>query len=228
MRQPYTSCVASLAIFDLAGTLIDPVPGLITSHRHALSEVGCDFDELVEAHTELSAEHLVRAPAPSVYERLGVASDIQGQAVQAFQQRQVIDTWLEAVLFPGVDELLLTLLDGGWMLAVGTPQLQRIADRTMDQIGISNRFEFVAGNVAPRTRRPLEMVIASHLDSIAPPPEGIAVIGDRARDVQVAKALEATAIGAAWGFGSIDELMAANADAIAVTPEDVTELLLSS
>ena len=226
MRQPYTSSVASLAIFDLAGTLIDPIPGLISSHRFALSEVGDDFDQLVEEQTELSVEHLVRLPAPSVYERLDIPDGVRSQAVQHFQQRQVIDVWLEAQLLPGVDDLLLALLDEGWLLAVGTSQLQRIAERTIDTLGIANRFTFVAGNVAPRTRRPLDMVVSRHISTITPPPDGIAVIGDRAQDVTLAKALEATAIGAAWGFGTIEELIAANADAIAVTPQDAMTLLL--
>ena len=218
--------VASLAIFDLAGTLTDPVPGLLASHRYALSEVGHDFDELVTSQTNVSAEQLVRAPAPSVYERLEVTPEVREQAVQNFKQRHAIAGWVEAQLLPGIDDLLLALDKGGWTLAVGTHQLQGIAERTIEQLGISERFEFVAGIEAPRTKRPPEMVIASRLTAMSTPPDGIAVVGDRAENMLIAKALEATAIGAGWGFGSIDELMAANADAIAVTPEDVAELLL--
>jgi len=57
-------------------------------------------------------------------------------------------------------------------------------------------------------------------------PSGVAMVGDRRHDIDAARSLQMTGIGAAWGFGSIDELIAADAHAIAMTPADVAEFLL--
>lgn len=53
-----------------------------------------------------------------------------------------------------------------------------------------------------------------------------AMIGDRHFDIEGARANGVRAIGAGWGFGSREELIAAGADQIAVDPVALTELLL--
>ncbi len=52
------------------------------------------------------------------------------------------------------------------------------------------------------------------------------MIGDRHHDIDAARALQMTSIGVAWGFGTIDELIAADAHQIAMTPNDVKDALL--
>ena len=52
------------------------------------------------------------------------------------------------------------------------------------------------------------------------PAEAI-VVGDAIYDMQMAKAAGAKAIGVSWGYASVDDLIAAGADAIAYHPNDV-------
>ena len=47
------------------------------------------------------------------------------------------------------------------------------------------------------------------------------VIGDAIYDMQMAKAAGATAIGVSWGYASVEDLLAAGADAIAHHPNDL-------
>jgi phosphoglycolate phosphatase len=47
------------------------------------------------------------------------------------------------------------------------------------------------------------------------------VIGDAIYDMQMAKAAGAKAIGVAWGYASVDELIANGADAIAYHPDEI-------
>ncbi len=49
------------------------------------------------------------------------------------------------------------------------------------------------------------------------------VIGDAIYDMQMAKAAGAKAIGVSWGYASVDDLIAAGADAIAHHPNDVLD-----
>jgi phosphoglycolate phosphatase len=56
-------------------------------------------------------------------------------------------------------------------------------------------------------------------------PADTVVIGDAIYDMQMAKAAGAKAIGVSWGYASVDELIAAGADAIAHHPNDVLDYL---
>ena len=49
------------------------------------------------------------------------------------------------------------------------------------------------------------------------------VIGDAIYDMQMAKAAGAAAIGVAWGYASVPELIEAGADFVAQTPADIIE-----
>jgi len=52
------------------------------------------------------------------------------------------------------------------------------------------------------------------------------MVGDRHHDIDAARALGMTSIGVAWGFGTLDELIGANAHQVAMTPGDVRDALL--
>lgn len=218
--------MAPLALFDLTGTLTDPVPGLLASHRFAFADLDLDFDAFANARSEMSVEELARLRPLALYPQLGLSEDQAASVLEVFKQRHAVTGWMSDALLPGIDDLLVALLENGWKLAVATRQLEGIAERVIDRLGMSDRFEFVAGSNAPRARQPLGMGVSGHLSERNIEPDGMAVIGDRADVVELATALGATSIGAAWGFGSIEELMAAGVDAVAVTPAEVVDLLV--
>ena len=218
--------MASLALFDLDGTLTDPVPGLISCHRHALEQIHLDFDQLVDSHQGAETSELIRLPASDLYVLLNVPADEVERASQRFREHRVVAGWVEDVLYPGIDELLSQLTDAGWRIGVATNQLEPLAIRILDRLELTARFEFVVGSDTARTRKTKSQIISHAMSSLSEPVEGTAVIADRAVDVTAAKSMQMTSIGAAWGFGSIEELMGADADAVAVAPADVAELLL--
>ena len=218
--------MASLALFDLDGTLTNPVPGLIATHRFALDQIGLNFDELVSERSSVEPAELVRSPAAELYGVLGVPDDATDRALMEFRDRRPISSFVEDELYPGVADLLASLETAGWRLGVATNQFEPVVERILDRLSIADHFETVVGSDVARTRIVKSRVL-SHLQSqLVDPPDGIVVIADRGSDMEAAKEHEMTAIGAAWGFGSIEELMGANADAIAVTPSDVADLLL--
>ncbi len=213
-----------LALFDLDGTLTDPVPGLLGCHRASLAEVGLDFDHLV-ARAGADATELARLPVAEVHQALGIAGANAKNAERAYQERRPF-AGLSDELYPGIAELLTALAEAGWNLAIATNQLEQMAERMVSQLGISDSFVAVAGSDLQRTRTNKVQIVTHLLAELPARPKGIALIADRGSDMDAAKALQATSIGAAWGFGSIEELMGANADAIAMAPSEVAELLL--
>ena len=186
-----------------------------------------DFDVAVGEATAIDPTELVRLPAAEVYKTLNIPDAQAAQASQHYRERRALIGLLEDELYPEVDELLGALTGAGWRLGLASKQLEPLAKRILDRLGISDRFEIVVGSDVERTRTN-KVEVLSHLQAqLTMPADGIAVIGDRASDIEASKSLEMTAIGAAWGFGSIDELIGANADAIAVTPKEVSDLLIN-
>jgi len=207
------------ALFDLDGTLTDPTAGIMTCHRWALDELGVAFPD------DISDDEIVGLTADAAHEALGVPADLIEQTTGKYRERFAIAGWLEDTAYPGVDDLLEQLRDAGWMVGVAASKLELIATRLVERAELGH-LDVVVGS-SPKQKRTAKRDIVNHaIRTLGKPTAGVAVIGDRRQDIDAAKSLGMTAIGAAWGFGAIDELIAANADAVALTPDDAREALL--
>lgn len=211
-----------LALFDLDGTLTDPADGIVSCHRWALAEVGYPLDPSIDTAA------MIGPPAEELYATLGVPADQIGEALQLYRERFAISGWLEDALYEGVGDLVVALANAGWLLGVATMKLEPFAVRILDRVGLSQYFDVVAGSDGARTRTTKRAVIEHALATLDRETTGVVMIGDRHHDIDAARALQLTSIGVAWGFGTLDELIGANAHQIAMTPDDVRDALLGS
>jgi phosphoglycolate phosphatase len=209
-----------LALFDLDGTLTDPADGIIACHRWALEEIGHPFDDDVDTAT------LIGPPAEEAHALLGVPADKIAESTQLYRERFAIAGWLDDSLYDGVADLLVRLTSAGWVLGVATMKLEPFAIRILDRVGVAAHFAVVVGSDTKRTRTTKREIIQHAVVTLDRPTKGVVMIGDRRHDIEAARSLQMTSIGAAWGFGSLEELIAADAHAIAVAPENVAEILL--
>lgn len=209
-----------LALFDLDGTLTDPADGIVSCHRWALEQVGYPLDSATDPAS------MIGPPVEELYAAHGLPADKLGEAVQLYRERFAISGWLEDTLYDGVTDLVADLHAAGWMLGVATMKLEPFAVRILDRVGIGQYFHVIAGSDGARTRTTKQAVIEHALTALDRPPNGVVMIGDRHHDIDAARALQMTSIGVAWGFGSIEELIGANAHQIAMTPDDVRSALL--
>jgi phosphoglycolate phosphatase len=69
--------------------------------------------------------------------------------------------------------------------------------------------------------KPHPAMVAECCDETGVVPADTLVIGDAIYDMQMAKAAGATAIGVAWGYASVDQLIEAGADAIIHDPNEL-------
>ncbi len=209
-----------LALFDLDGTLTDPADGIVACHRWALEEVGYPLDPSLDTAT------MIGPPAEELYESLGVPPDRLAEATQLYRERFAIAGWLEDTLYDGISELVNELANAGWLLGVATMKLEPFAVRVLDRVGLAPHFDVIAGSDGARTRTTKRAVIEHALATLDRETVGVVMIGDRHHDIDAARALGMTSIGVAWGFGTLDELIGANAHQIAMTPQDVRDALL--
>ncbi len=209
-----------LALFDLDGTLTDPAGGILACHKWALGELGIDWNDSIDPAT------LIGPPAEEAHALLGVPTDQIAASTELYRERFAIAGWLDDTLYDGIADLVDALKSAGWTLGVATMKIELFAPRILERVGIADYFDVISGSDAKRTRTNKRAIIEHAVATLDRPTSGVAMIGDRRHDVEAAKSLQMTAIGAAWGFGSIDELIGANADAVAMTPVDVHDILL--
>lgn len=203
-------------IFDLDGTLSDPMPGFSRSINHALVSSGfqpCrepDLARYVGPDIEATFRALTGAP-DSVVHRL----------VRLYRERYEALGFSENALYPGIAEVLDTFSRHGIPLGVCTSRRAEMADRILRKLEIRDRFYFVSGGGADMTKQQQlsQLLAAGVIDSTA------VMIGDRAGDLLGAHANGLQSVGVLWGYGSRSELQAQSPLRLLERSGDLTDLL---
>ena len=212
-----------LALFDLDGTLIDSEPGIVASCEYALAKLGAPIPSRDVLRTWIGPP--LRATFPTV---LGDDPEITERAVALYRERFADVGWREHTIYSGIGQAIDALAERGTILAVVTSKPDLYAGRIVASLPFGSRFARVYSVHAGSAHSEKAQMIADALADFAVAPEHAAMIGDRHFDIAGARTNSVCAIGVAWGFGSIEELDQAGADAIAHAPQDLPALLASA
>ncbi|WP_118855965.1 HAD-IA family hydrolase [Sphingomonas mesophila] len=205
-----------LALFDCDGTLVDSGA---TIHRA--------LDETFNAHAldcppRAQAQRVIGLSLEQAMAELAPDADHGALAAtykDAFIAMRGAGT-VEEPLFNGIAELLDTLEADGWLLGIATGKSLRGLKYCLASHGLERRFvtlQTADGN--PSKPHPA-MALAAMAEAGAEPSTSF-FIGDTAWDMGCARAAGCTAIGAAWGYHSVAELIADGADHVAERPSEV-------
>ena len=212
-----------LAIFDCDGTLVDSGATIYRALSETFRQNGIPVPpasvgrkviglSLIEAMAGLvphatAADHAELAEA---YKRNFMAMRAEGL--------------VEEPLYDGVIELLDTLEDEGWLLAVATGKSDRGLKHCLELHGIHARF--VSLQTADRhPSKPHPSMVLQAIADAGAAPETSFVVGDTSFDMAMAAAAGAAPIGAGWGYHDAGELLEAGALAVAETPLEVLTLV---
>jgi phosphoglycolate phosphatase len=209
-------------LFDLDGTLTDPLEGIARSIRYALERLG---------RPPLSDEVLRGWIGPSL--RGSLASVLDGdqalveQGMSFYRERYGPTGIYENRLYPGIPALLADLAAGGSRVCLATSKPQIFAQRILEHFGIAGHFTIIGGASLDTSRESKAAVIAYVIDALpAHARAGAMMVGDREHDVIGARTNELPTIGVTYGYGSRQELAAAGAVAIADDVAALRDLLL--
>jgi phosphoglycolate phosphatase len=204
-------------LFDLDGTLVDSFPGISSSINETLVAIG-------------------RAPVPVdqlrrfVGQRLAVIfSTLLGAEDEVLVDRAV-DIYrplfdevgiLESRVFAGIPDALASLRDAGHSLQVVTVRSIGSANLVVQHFGLERYFDAVHG--PDRTQRSGDKadLVRAALDVAGADPRDTIMIGDRSDDVRAARRHGVHAVAVEWGYGSSDELRAAEPDYFASSVTDL-------
>jgi phosphoglycolate phosphatase len=206
----------SALIFDLDGTLSDPAVGIGRSLNYALDAFG---------YRSLSAPEVARYVGPPLDWAFGqIVPDASPARVLAlvakYRERYRDVGYKENVLYPGITEALARLLSDGVPMGVCTSKRTDFAEQILEMFHLRPHFSFVHGGdvgvaKGDQLRALLEQGMVRPMATM---------IGDRAADIEAARANGLGAIGVLWGHGTRAELVAVGPDRLLENPAELAGL----
>ncbi len=212
-----------LAVFDCDGTLVDGQAGICAAMDSGFAAAGLpppdhhDVRRIVGLSLPQAVRLLASDAAPAEQAQI-----VDGYK-QAFRDSRARGM-LEEPLFPGIGELIARLRSDGWLLAVATGKSDRGLHSCLAAHGIADHFiSLQTADRHPSKPHPA-MLEAAMADALAEAHNTV-MIGDTRFDIDMARAIRVRAIGVDWGYHTSAELSAAGAEAVAVSPHHLGELL---
>jgi pyrophosphatase PpaX len=205
-------------VFDLDGTLLDTVPLIVASHRHALLEV-LGRDE------------------PDAVLRAGIGRPLIDQmrifdAAHADQLLASYVVWNRAHTadyvrwFPGVDDVLRALLAAGVQVAVATSKMREAVDLAFSIVPPPIAFDALVTLEDTDAHKPDPAPVRHAFDKLGVPAAEGAYVGDAAVDLEAAAAAGCAGIGVSWGVAGADGFGTAPAVGVARTPAELHDLVV--
>ena len=144
----------------------------------------------------------------------------------AYRRRYATHGVYEATLYPGVVELLDTLVAHGHRLATATSKGLDPTLVMLDHFRIADRFEYVGAASMDGVATTKSAVLALTLEAMgAPAAAECVLLGDRHYDVTGAVAHGIDCVGVTWGYGDATELRGTGAWGVVDSPAEVLALL---
>lgn len=205
-------------LFDLDGTLTDSGPGIMNCAELALKHFHLPIPERV------LMREFVGPPLHDTFVKFGVPADRTDEAIAVYRSRYTTVGLYENIPYPGIEALLQTLKSQGHQLLVATSKPEGMAVKILEHFGLATYFTEICGASLDRSRSTKEDVIA-YLLTRCEKARPMLMVGDTAFDVLGAAAHGIPAIGVAWGYGKVADMVAAGAKAIAYDTQELLALL---
>ena len=204
--------------FDLDGTLTDSGEGIFNCAELALRHFALPIPTRQEMRV------FVGPPLRETFAKFGVPADGIETAMEVYRSRYNTIGLFENTPYPGIRELLERLKADGHKLYVATSKPESMAVRILDKFDLSKYFDIICGATFDKSRDCKEAVIAYLLEQTGDGLRAI-MVGDTAFDVIGAKFHGIPAIGVAWGYGKVVDMINAGAVGIANNMDELYELL---
>jgi phosphoglycolate phosphatase len=210
--------VARVVVFDLEGTISDPLLGFSRCINHALRLQG--FEERAPA----DLARFIGPPLDETMLELSGNADaaVRTRLIANYRERYADLGYAENTLYNGIAEALHALRESGATLGICTSKRADFAERILALFGLRAHFAFVSsGDIGVHKWQQLQAL----RESGTVDPTSV-MIGDRAVDLSSAHRNGLQACGVLWGFGSLAELQAERPRRLVRAPGELVGVLL--
>ncbi len=207
-------------LFDLDGTLTDSAEGVTRSVQHALKmyDIKATLDEL---------RPFIGPPLQlSFQEVYGFSEHEAYRAVEYYRDYYRDRGIYENRLYPGITEMLRNLQQKNFQLFVATSKPTVFARRVLEHFDLDRCFKLITGSNLNGTRVQKSEVIEAVLNEAGGiKPDHTVMVGDREHDIFGARANNLDSIAVSYGYGPLEELVAAKPSAIVHCVRELAERL---
>ena len=212
-----------LAIFDLDGTLLNTIGDLAEACNYMLGLRG------LGSHTREEYAKMVGNGILNLVKR-ALPEEKRTDEYVAAARADFLDYYTANIdrythPYEGIREVLHTLQDEGWSLAVASNKFDEGTQKLVHTIFPEVDFKAIYGNKEGFPLKPeaaLLRLIMEECDAVA---ETTVMIGDSGVDIQTAKNAGVRSIGCTWGFRPRTELEEYHANFIVDTPAEILRIL---
>lgn len=211
-----------VVLFDLDGTLTDPGLGITKSVEYALNHYGIT----VKDRREL--EHFIGPPLiDSFMGSYGFSKEQATEAVEVYREYFSVTGLFENEVYPHIPELLNALKKAGKILLVASSKPEVFVLRILEHFDLLRFFDGVGGAAMDESRTNKADVVEYILGKAGVTDRSRCIlVGDRKFDVNGAHEAGMDAMAVTYGYGSPEELTAAQPEHIAHTPKEIERILL--
>ncbi|MCQ4629609.1 HAD-IA family hydrolase [Shinella sp. CPCC 100929] len=214
-----------LVLFDCDGTLVDSV-GLI---HEVMARTFVDFGHARPDVAETKA--IIGLTLDIAIARMQGKPHVDDEALAMTAHYKAIyggvraEAGFQEPLFPGIADLMARLeREDDLILGAVTGKSRRGLDLIRASHGFEKTF-FVSRTADDCPSKPHPGMVTECCSEAGIDAAQTIVVGDAIYDMQMAKAAGAKAMGVAWGYASVPELVEAGADYILRTPADLLDWL---
>jgi phosphoglycolate phosphatase len=207
-------------LFDLDGTLTNPVIGITKSIQYALNSKGIHITDLN------NLTKYIGPPLRNTFVEFGFNEEEAEELVTKYREYYRVTGIYENEVYDGIEELLQRLKEDGKKLYTATSKPEHFAKIILEHFQLSHYFEEICGATMDDSRGTKEEVIRYVLEkNKITDLDEVVMIGDREHDVEGAKKVGVASIGVLFGYGSRGELIEAGADHLAATVEEIYDII---
>ncbi|HJJ34018.1 MAG TPA: HAD hydrolase-like protein [Methanocorpusculum sp.] len=188
----------ALCIFDLDGTLLDTIDGLLDSINYTMEKHGA---------SPLQRSELKRLMGTPIQDIFRIVYHLEGQenadAVEIFRNHNRDNPGCVSV-YPGMDELLSDLQKAGCRVALSTMKPKETAERMLIDAGLIQYFDLVMGKGDNAAVSKASMVNDA-LSSFHLSPSEAVFVGDSEHDRLGAEMTGIDFVGVTYGYGFCED-----------------------
>ena len=210
-------------VFDLDGTLIDSSEGITKSTQYALAHYGIEENDLSKFYK------FIGPPLSASFQKYyGFSEEKAYEAVTVYRERYNRIGLFECSLYPGVRECIETLKAKGYLIGMASSKPEDSCRRILDHFGILELFDDVVGATFDGRIDTKEEVLNEVLRRWCDVPKNeMCLIGDTMFDVEGANKVGIRSVAVTFGFGNVDEMVAAGAVAVCDDMAKLPEIIES-
>ena len=205
-------------LFDLDGTLIDSGGMILASFRHATRTV---------LRREVPDEELAGVVGgPNIVEQMRALDAAQADELVRVYREHNAPLHAELQAFEGIEKVLRTLRREGRRLGIVTAKRRATVDLAFEALPLEQFFDVVVTSDSTTRSKPSPEPVLRALELLESRADDAAFVGDSPFDMGAGKAAGVFTIAVAWGKIHPEELLvAAGADAVAASPEELLDVL---